>query len=89
MSKVTQITASQGPISRTDLSLATYHFVLHLGPRTDLSLFVKSAPGLKVGQWLHKSVLARTEYGSKVTCITGDIKTKNIFSKVKSHTNHC
>ena len=34
-----------GPISRTDLSLATYHFILNLSPKTDLSLFVKSAPG--------------------------------------------
>ena len=33
-----------GPISRTDLSLASYHFVLDLSPQTDLSLFVKLAP---------------------------------------------
>ena len=32
---------------RTDLSLASYHFVLDLSAKTDLSLFVKSAPGHK------------------------------------------
>ena len=42
---VTQLVLQQGPISQTDLSLATYHFVLDLSPKTDLSLFVKSAPG--------------------------------------------
>ena len=31
------------PISRTDLSLLSYHFVLDLSPKTDLSLFVKLA----------------------------------------------
>ena len=35
----------QGSISQRNLSLATYHFVLDLSPKTDLSLFVKSAPG--------------------------------------------
>ena len=31
-----------GLISQRDLSLVSYHFVLHLSPKTDLSLFVKS-----------------------------------------------
>ena len=35
----------QGPISWRDLSWASYHFVLDLSPQTDLSLFMKSAPG--------------------------------------------
>ena len=34
----------QGPVSQTDLNLATYHIVLDLSPKTDLSFFVKSAP---------------------------------------------
>ena len=35
------------PISRTDLSLASYHFVLDFSPKTDcLSLLVKLAPGM-------------------------------------------
>ena len=33
---------SQGPISQTDLSWASYHLVLDLSPKTDLSLLVKS-----------------------------------------------
>ena len=33
-----------GPISQTDLSLASYQFVLDLSPKI-VSLFVKSAPG--------------------------------------------
>ena len=38
---------TQGPISLTDLSLASYHFVLDLSPKTDLSLFMKLAPGVR------------------------------------------
>ena len=36
----------QGPISLTDLRLSCYHFVLDLSPKTDLNLFMKSAPGI-------------------------------------------
>ena len=36
---------AQGPISRTDLSLVSYPFVLDLSAKTDLSLLVKLAPG--------------------------------------------
>ena len=37
-----------GPISQTDLSLVSYHFVLDLSPKTDLSLLVKLAPALNL-----------------------------------------
>ena len=37
---------AQGPISQTDLSLAIYHFILDFSPKTNLTLSVKSAPGL-------------------------------------------
>ena len=46
--KSIEVQSYQGPISRTDLSLASYHFVLYLSPKTDLSLFVKLAPDLQV-----------------------------------------
>ena len=36
---------SLGLISQTDLSLASYHFVLDLSPKIDLSLFMKLALG--------------------------------------------
>ena len=42
---VTVNMCNQGPISRTDSSWASYHFVLDLSLETDLSLFVKLAPG--------------------------------------------
>ena len=35
-----------GPVSRTDLSLATYHSVLDLSPKTVFSLLVKSTAGV-------------------------------------------
>ena len=35
---------AQGPISWTDLSLASYHFVLDLSPQTELSLSLKLVP---------------------------------------------
>ena len=36
---------SLGPISPTDLRLASYHFVSDLRPKIGLSLLVKLAPG--------------------------------------------
>ena len=46
---------SLGHILRRDLSLASYHFVLDLSPKADLSLFVKLAP---VTEWnLHMFIL--------------------------------
>ena len=39
---------SMGPISLIDLGLASYHQVLDLIPKTDLSLFVKSVPELNI-----------------------------------------
>ena len=43
---LTSLFIPQGPISRTNLSLANYHIVLDISPKTDLSLLVKSAPVL-------------------------------------------
>ena len=43
------------PISQTDLSSASYHFVLDLSPKTDLSLLVKLAPGDKMPSTISSS----------------------------------